>query len=162
MRVTAHGISRLNEEHEGLRASLGVIEYAMEQPLQPDTWGVARAACVALAPRLQRHLRRETALVASCQARRRILGSTELAAFAVEHHRYHEVLQVLKRCLMKDGSQGAVEDLRPLLSQLVSGLRSQMQEQEAQLYPFMLRVIAERPQREPVRPLSRPAIAASS
>ena len=140
MRVTAHGISRLKQDHGRLRAALGVMEFALERPVQRETWDVMRAACGALASRLQQHLRRETHLVASCHTSIRILGTRELAKFAVEHHRLQELVRVLKRCLAKDQGRCAVDDLRPLLGELISGLRRQMQEQEEELYPFIMQV----------------------
>jgi len=133
-----NAIERLKRDHKVLRAKLDVLESGLR--MGPDTWFVLREVCHTLARQLRDHIRREEALVAAC---RDALKSDAVTHVTVEHHDEPERLRTLHRLFVADQGH-TLEQVRPMLQEVIEGLRHHMDEEERELFPTIERVLASR------------------
>lgn len=132
-----NAIERLRRDHRLLRAKLDVLETGLR--MGPETWFVLREVSFTLARQLQDHLRREEGLVAAC---RKALTPTLLAELAVEHKDEPRHLQAINRLFVSDTGH-SLERIRPVLAEVIQGLRRHMAEEETGLFPILDRTLAE-------------------
>ena len=141
-------VERLKRDHGILRSKLGVLETALK--LGPETWFVLREMCHTLARQLRDHIRREEALVAACRSS---MTPESLRHVEVEHRDEPERLRMLNRLFIGESGE-SLERIRPVLMEVVEGLRRHMDEEEAELFPILERVLAGR---EDVPPGAEPS-----
>ncbi len=129
-------IERLKRDHTLLRAKLNVLEAALR--MGPETWFVLREVCFTLSRQLQHHIRREEDLIASG---RNALDPQMLGRIALEHRDEPGHLRTLNRLFGSEATQ-SLESVRPVLTQIIQGLRRHMAEEEQVLFPQFARVLA--------------------
>ncbi len=131
-----NAIERLKRDHVILRTKLNVLEGALQ--MGPETWFVLREVCHTLSRQLQDHIKREEALVREC---RETLTEDALMHLTVEHKDEPELLRTVNRLFVEE--QGySLTVIKPALIRLVHGLRAHMDEEEAELFPVLDRVLA--------------------
>lgn len=140
-------LQRLQDDHATIRAKLQQLKSALNggssclssdgASRQQD----ARQLCAALARQLRAHIQQEGRLATRCSMTLGRLGPQELARLAIEHHVDEESLRVINPSLAREG-HGWVSHVGPLLVNLIARLKRQMEAQEADLFPFMERVLA--------------------
>ena len=126
-----NAIERLKRDHAILRSKLDVLEAALR--MGPETWYVLREVCYTLSRQLQDHLQREEALVDACRA---ALKREPLARAAVEHRDEPERLRTLNRLFLHTGGE-SLQQVKPVLQDVVQGLRRHMDEEERALFPLI-------------------------
>ena len=136
-----NAIERLRRDHAILRAKLDVLESALG--MGSESWFVLREVCFTLARQLRDHIKREEALVA---AARRGLNPKVLAEVVVEHRDEPRHLRTINRLFVSQPTQ-SLDRIKPALMDVIHGLRRHMAEEEAELFPILERILAER---EPV------------
>lgn len=144
-----NAIERLRRDHRLLRAKLDVLETGLR--MGPETWFVLREVSFTLARQLQDHMRREEELVAAC---RKALTPALLAELAVEHKDEPRHLRAINRLFVSEGGH-SLERIRPVLAEVIQGLRRHMAEEETELFPVLERTLAE-PEREAHRQAAPP------
>jgi hypothetical protein len=93
-----------------------------------------------LLKRLRAHVRRETRLAVWGSRRFERFGAGELARFAIEHDPELEVLQVIRRCAA-GSTNGSLAALRPSVALLSTWWRRHRDQQEAELFPLLERLL---------------------
>jgi hemerythrin-like domain-containing protein len=141
-----NAIERLKRDHKILRSKLDVLEAALR--MGPETWYVLREVCYTLSRQLQNHLQREEALVDACRAE---LKDEPLARVVVEHRDEPERLRTLNRLFLKAEGH-SLQQVRPVLQDVVEGLRRHMDEEEQELFPLLAQHLAAREARMPTAP----------
>ena len=131
-------VERLKRDHGILRSKLGILDAALK--MGPETWFVLREICHTLARQLRDHIRREEALVAACRSS---MTPESLRHIEVEHRDEPERLRTLNRLFIGESGE-SLERIRPVLMEVVEGLRRHMDEEEAELFPILERVLAGR------------------
>ena len=134
-----NAIDRLRRDHQILRAKLDVLEAALG--MGPEAWFVLREMCFTLSRQLRDHLKREEELVAAC---RRSLTPKLLAELVVEHKDEPQHLRAILRLFVSERGH-SLEQIRPVLTQVIGGLRRHMAEEESELFPVLERTLADRP-----------------
>lgn len=132
-----NAIDRLRRDHTILRSKLDVLESALK--MGPETWYVLREVCFTLSRQLQDHIRREEELVAAC---RKAMNPKVLAEVSIEHHDEPEHLRTINRLFVRS-SQHSLEQITPVLTEVIQGLRRHMAEEERELFPLLERTLAE-------------------
>ena len=132
-----HAVERLRRDHGILRAKLDVLEAALR--MGSETWYVLREVCFTLARQLRDHIRREETLVAKC---RKAMNPKVLAEVSFEHKDEPQFLRTLNRLFMNRSSR-SFEQIGPPLTQLITGLRRHMDEEERELFPLLEHALAE-------------------
>ena len=147
-----NAIERLKRDHKILRSKLDVLEAAMR--MGPETWYVLREVCYTLSRQLQNHLRREEALVDACRAE---LKREHLAHVVVEHRDEPERLRTLNRLFLQTDGH-SLKQVKPVLRDVVEGLRRHMDEEERELFPLIEGHLAVREAQMPAtrEPLASP------
>ena len=120
-----------------LRSKLSVLEAALG--MGETSWFVLREVCFTLARQLRDHIRREEALVAAC---RQALPSDLLERISAEHHDEPSHLRMITRLFVQERGQ-RLQEIRPELMRVIAGLRHHMDEEEAELFPILGRVLGE-------------------
>jgi len=131
-------VDRLRRDHTILRAKLNVLEGALK--MGPEVWFVLREVCYTLARQLRDHIRREEALVAAC---RHAMREETLTHVTVEHRDEPQRLRLLNRLFMEETGH-SLDHLRPVLTDVIDGLRRHMAEEEAELFPVLEQVLSSR------------------
>ena len=131
-----NAIERLQRDHAILRAKLDVLETALG--MGPETWFVLREACFSLSRQLRAHLRREERLIAACRAG---LSKTLLARLGLEHKDEPTLLRTLNRLFLREEGH-ALDTVRPMLTQVIAGLRAHMVDEEQTLFPRLTTALA--------------------
>jgi iron-sulfur cluster repair protein YtfE (RIC family) len=131
-------IDRLRRDHRILRSKLDVIEAALR--MGPETWYVLREVCFTLARQLRSHMQREEDLVMAC---RKVMKPHVLAEMAVEHRDEPEHLRTINRLFVEEHGH-TLDRIRPVLTEVIQGLRRHMTEEERDLFPILERELAER------------------
>ncbi len=145
--VNAAEFQQLQRDHATMRAKLQQLKSMLNGGapyIAQDGVGSlqsVRALCVALARRLKAHIRHEGRLANRCSMALGRLGPDELARLALEHHVDQESLYIINQSLAHE-SNGWVPDVGSLLLGLIASLKRQMDAQEADLFPFLERVLA--------------------
>ncbi len=129
-----NAIERLKRDHAILRAKLNVLEAALS--MGPQTWFVLREISHTLARQLRDHVKREEALIAEC---RDTLGASLVSCMQQEHRDESEHLRTINRLFLQT-TGNRVEEVRPVLTTLIAGLRHHMEEEEQELFPMLERV----------------------
>lgn len=130
-------VERLRRDHKILRAKLDLLESALR--IGAQTWFVLREVCFTLSRQLRDHIRREEELVAACRS---AMNPKVLAEVVVVHREEPQLLQTVNRLFVTEAGQ-SWERLRPLLTGVIEGLRRHMDEEEAELFPILERMLAE-------------------
>ncbi len=138
-------IDRLRRDHQILRSKLDVLEAALG--MGPEAWFVLREICFTLSRQLRDHIKREEALVSAC---REVLTGQALTSIAVEHKDEPQLLRTINR-LFVDQHGHSLEAIKPALVKLIHGLRTHMAEEEAELFPILERILADREAQAPPR-----------
>lgn len=131
-------VERLRRDHAILRSKLDVLESALK--MGPEAWFVLRELSHTLARQLRDHIRREEGLVAAC---RYALKEPALAHVTVEHRDEPERLRALNRLFIKESGR-SLEQVGPVLREVIDGLRHHMEEEEMELFPLLEQTLAER------------------
>ena len=131
-------IDRLRRDHTILRARLNVLESALQ--LGPETWFVLREVCYTLSRQLQDHIKREEELV---RAHKEVLTKDALTQLTVEHTDEPQLLRTVNRIFVEEQGH-SLTAIKPALTTLIQGLRAHMEEEEAELFPVLERVLAAR------------------
>ncbi len=139
---------RLRRDHQILRAKLDVLETALS--MGPQTWFVLREICFTLSRQLRDHIKREEALIA---ASRGVAAADVLAHLAIEHRDEPEHLRDINRLFTSQAAH-SLEQITPVLLNVIAGLRCHMAEEEAALFPLLERALAGQ---EPVGGAQQPA-----
>ena len=137
------GVDRLRRDHTILRAKLDVVEATVN--MSPETWYVLREVCLTLSRQLRDHIKREEALVVAC---RTMMNPKVLAEIVVEHREEPLHLRAINRLFVSERGQ-PFSQIKPALLSVVDGLRRHMAEEEAELFPVLERVLADREAEEP-------------
>ena len=124
-------VERLKRDHTILRSKLDVLESALH--MGPETWFVLREVSFTLARQLRDHMRREEELVVAC---RHALGPEMLAAVAVEHQDEPRHISRVVR-LFSSADNHSLERIRPVLTEVIKGLREHMDEEERRMFPII-------------------------
>lgn len=132
-----NAVDRLKRDHGILRSKLDVLETALG--MGPQTWYVLREVSFTLAKQLRDHIRREEELVALC---RKAMNPKVLAEVSVEHHDEPEHLRTLNRLFVKEPTH-ALDRIKPVLTDVIQGLRHHMAEEERDLFPILERTLEE-------------------
>ncbi len=132
-----NAVERLRRDHALLRSKLDVLESALK--MGPETWYVLREVCFTLSRQLRDHIRREEELVAAC---RKAMNPKVLAEVSVEHHDEPQHLRTINRLFVR-ASQHSLEQITPVLTEVIHGLRRHMTEEERELFPLLERTLAE-------------------
>lgn len=131
-------VERLKRDHVILRTKLSVLEGALQ--MGPEAWFVLREVCHTLSRQLQDHIKREEVLVKACKE---ALTEAALTHLTVEHKDEPELLRTINRLFIdEEGHSLAV--IKPALMRLIHGLLAHMDEEEAELFPVLERVLAPR------------------
>ncbi|MBI4341052.1 MAG: hemerythrin domain-containing protein [Candidatus Omnitrophica bacterium] len=157
-------IERLKRDHRVFRSKLGVLEAILK--MEGDNWFVLRELCFTLSRQLRDHIQREDDLVAAC--REAMIpppaggsgtlpnprsGSASglpagggmnpkvLAEVVVEHHDEPEHLRTINRLFVSEHGH-TLERIRPVLHEVIQGLRRHMAEEERELFPIIERTLA--------------------
>jgi len=130
-----NAIERLKRDHAILRSKLDVLEAALR--MGPKTWFVLREVCFTLSKQIRDHVRREEALIAAC---RKALDADALAHIQLEHKDEPQHLRTINRLFVQDQGQ-RLEQIRPVLTTMIDGLRRHMDEEEATLFPAIERAM---------------------
>ena len=131
-------IDRLKRDHTILRTKLGMLEAGLQ--MGPETWFVLREVCHTLALQLRDHIRREETLVAAYRA---VLKKEALEHLTVEHRDEPERLRTLSRLFVRESGQ-SLQQVAPVLKDVIQGLRHHMDEEEAEMFPALERMLASR------------------
>ena len=131
-------IERLKRDHVILRAKLSVVEGALT--MGPEMWFVLREVCHTLSCQLQDHIKREEELVRTCKD---ALVEDTLSHLTVEHKDEPALLRTVNRLFIEDKGYSLLA-IKPALTRLIHGLRAHMDEEEADLFPVLERVLASR------------------
>ena len=138
-----NAVERLKRDHGILRAKLSVLEGALQ--MGPETWFVLREVCHTLSRQLQDHIKREEELVRACKEAVTEAAWTHLT---VEHTDEPQWLRTVNRLFIeKQGHSLAV--ITPVLTRFIHGLRAHMDEEEAELFPLLERVLTAREAQAP-------------
>jgi len=132
-----NAVDRLKRDHEILRSKLDVLETALGMGSQ--TWYVLREVSFTLGKQLRDHIRREEELVALC---RKAMNPKVLAEVSVEHHDEPEHLRTINRLFVKEPTH-SLDRLKPVLKDVIQGLRHHMAEEERDLFPILERALEE-------------------
>ena len=130
-----NAIERLKRDHAILRSKLDVLESALR--MGPETWFVLREVCFTLSKQIRDHLRREEALIAAC---RKALDPTALAHIQLEHKDEPQHLRTINRLFVQEQGH-TLDQIRPVLTGMIDGLRHHMAEEEATLFPTIERAL---------------------
>jgi len=130
-----NAIERLKRDHAILRSKLDVLESALR--MGPETWFVLREVCFTLSKQIRDHLRREEALIAAC---RKVLDPTALAHIQLEHKDEPQHLRTINRLFVQEQGH-TLDQIRPVLTGMIDGLRHHMAEEEATLFPTIERAL---------------------
>lgn len=131
-------VERLRRDHVILRSKLDVLESALK--MGPEAWFVLRELSHTLARQLRDHIRREEEMVAAC---RDALKEQALAHVTVDHRDEPERLRALNRLFIKEPGR-SLEQVGPVLREVIDGLRHHMEEEEMELFPVLEQTLAER------------------
>ena len=131
-------VDRLRRDHTILRAKLSVLEGALT--MGPETWFVLREVCHTLSRQLQDHIKREEELVTACKE---ALTDDALPHLTVEHKDEPALLRTINRLFIEEQGH-SLASIKPALKRLIIGLRGHMDEEEAELFPLLERVLAGR------------------
>ncbi len=131
-----NAIERLKRDHKILRAKLDVLEGGLR--MGPEAWFVLREVSHTLARQLRDHIRREERLVAAC---RQVMATHTVEQMTVEHRDEPERLRILSRLFLADGAH-TLEEVKPMLTDVIDGLRHHMAEEEREFFPVLERVLA--------------------
>ena len=134
-----NAVDRLRRDHQILRTKLSILENALG--MGPDAWFVLRELSFTFSRQLVGHIRREEDLVAAC---RRALDPKVLAELAVEHRDEPAHLRALNQLFLTAQGQ-SVDQVRPQLMLVISGLRHHMAEEERDLFSILERTLAQDP-----------------
>ncbi len=146
--VNTAELQRLQRDHATIRAKLQQLKSALNGGCSDlSHHGVsmqqgAKPLCVALAGQLRVHIQHEVRLATRCSRVLGRMGPEELARLALEHHVDQESLGSINRWLAHE-SNGGVISAGPLLLSLIARVERQMDAQEADLFPFLERVLAD-------------------
>lgn len=131
-------VDRLRRDHKILRAKLNVLQSALD--MGPETWYVLREVCFTLARQLRDHIKREEDLVTLCRA---AMNPKVLAEVTVEHRDEPAHLRTINRLFVSEGTR-SLERIKPAVGDVIEGLRRHMDEEEAELFPILDRMLRER------------------
>ena len=140
-------VDRLRRDHEVLRTKLDVLEATLGMT-PPTTWFILRELCYTLSRQLQDHIRREEELVTACQ---QSLSPDVRSHVRLEHDEEPQLLRTVNHLFIEEGGK-AVEQIRGVLGELIPRLRRHMEEEEAELFPAIERVLGEREEPEAQEP----------
>ena len=133
-----NAIDRLRRDHRVFRAKLDVLESALS--MGPDAWFVLREVCFTLSRQIQDHMRREEQLIAAAKDS---LDSATVAHVSLEHKDEPQHLRTINQLFVTEEGYH-LERIRPELTRLIEGLRHHMDEEEAELFPALARVLGGR------------------
>ncbi len=138
-----NAMERLKRDHVILRVKLSVLGSALT--MGPEAWFVLREVCSTLSRQLQDHIAREEELVRACKEALTEAAPTHLI---VEHKDEPQLLRTVNR-LFVEGQGHSLVAIKPALTRLIHGLRAHMDEEEAELFPLLERVLAAREAQAP-------------
>ena len=130
-----NAIERLKRDHGLLRSKLDIIERVLE--MGSSAWYVLHELSFTLARQLQDHLKREEALVVAC---RRYLPPHVLAEVSSEHHDEPIHLRTINHLFISQAGH-SLDRIRPILRDVIRGLRHHMGEEETHLFPLLERLL---------------------
>jgi iron-sulfur cluster repair protein YtfE (RIC family) len=133
-----NAIDRLRRDHKVLRAKLDVLESALS--MGPDAWFVLREVCFTLSRQIRDHMSREEQLIA---AAKNSLDPATLAHVSLEHKDEPRHLRTINKLFVTEQGH-TLEHIRPELTRLIEGFRHHLDEEEAELFPALERVLGGR------------------
>lgn len=139
-------IERLRRDHQLLEKKLGMLQGAAE--LFPQSRLVLREGCYSVTKFLRDHSRREAKILAG-------LDTPPHQREGVEHEERLQSLRLLTRYLGDAAATSSVSELRAALSEVVEGLRHELQAQDEELFPALERVAQRGPSRTSDQPSPR-------
>ena len=131
-------MERLKRDHHLLRGKLNLVESSLR--MGSETWFVLRELCQTLSRQLRDHIRREEELLVDCRA---LLDDALVKRLVVEHLDEPQHLRVINHLFLTTQGQ-SLKEIAPTLRALIDGLRHHMDEEEADLFPALERVLAPR------------------
>lgn len=147
-----NAIERLKRDHVLLRAKLNLLEVALA--MGQETWFVLRELCHSLARQLQDHIRREEILVGQGRS---VLDPQMLGRMHVEHHDEPQRLRTLLKLFVSVPGH-SLADIKPVLTDVIGGLRRHMEEEETMLFPVLEQLLAKQPASKPLPESAEPAL----
>jgi hypothetical protein len=126
-----NAINRLKREHDVLRSKLNVLESALD--MGTEAWFVLQETSFTLSKQLQAHSRREEALFACYRAARSGERCGEILAHQTGKGK-GEALRAVNQFFLEQ-PRGLLETIRPAVTTCTAWLRSEMEQQEDQLFP---------------------------
>ena len=130
-----NAIDRLKRDHKILRSKLDLLEAALT--MKADTWFVLREVCFSLSRQLRDHMRREELLVSICKEQ---VDPKVLKHVSVEHQDEPQLLRTINKLFVSEKSH-SLEHIKPALTEVISGLRHHMEEEEKMMFPAIERLL---------------------
>lgn len=125
-------IDRLKRDHKIIRSRLDVMESILDMSFA-STWYILREMCWTLSRQLQNHIRREEKLVAMCH---QVLSQKVIDHIKVEHINEPNILRAVNHLFIEE-PEGAIEQVRTVLRDVILRLRQHMDEEEQELFPII-------------------------